>query len=65
MKKGVDRLLSDKFYRQMYENFKEREGQYPTGNQKKNDGGKNFDPAQAMLEGGNSRGGPRKRQYTN
>jgi len=32
MKKGVDRLLSDKFYRQMYENFKEREGQYPLTN---------------------------------
>lgn len=32
MKKGVDRLLGDKFYRQMYENFKEREGQYPLTN---------------------------------
>ena len=32
LKKGVDRLLSDRFYRQMYENFKEREGQFPAAN---------------------------------
>jgi len=29
LKKGIDRLLGDKFYREMYENYKERNGLYP------------------------------------